>query len=70
MKKKKVVAIIIILIVAIILAAVAGVVIIQKNRNASNTEETGSDTNIIEKINNIEGKYTDTKITGMKTALN
>lgn len=70
MKKKKVVAIIIILIIAIILAAVAGVVIIQKNRNTSNREEVESDTNIIEKINNIEGKYTDTKITDMKTALN
>lgn len=67
MKKKKILSII--LIILIILICVSSFIGIQYSKNNSKTDVDGNNENNSEELKNIEGKYSDIKITDAKTAL-
>ena len=67
MKKKKILSII--LIILIVLICVSSFIAIQYSKNNSKTDVNGNNENNSEELKNIEGKYSDIKITDTKTAL-
>ena len=67
MKKKKILSIVVAIL--IVLICVSGFIAIQYSKNNSKTDVNGNNENNSEELKNIEGKYSDTKITDTKTAL-
>lgn len=67
MKKKKILSII--LIILIVLICVSSFIVIQYSKNNSKTDVDVNNENHSEELKNIEGKYSDIKITDTKTAL-